>query len=104
MSVKPAPAAGGSRQLAVFGSSPPAVDLHGSFIEPAIGSNVCATCGLPPAEVNVFSAGSTSRTSPGWIASQLGALNGPPDGASPGQVCVSVSTPSSTGTDVCPLT
>src|SRR3712207_537380 len=58
MRVKPGPAAGGSRQFAVPGSSPPGVVVHGLFIEPAIGSSERATDGSPPAEVNDFDAGS----------------------------------------------
>ena len=55
---------------------------------PPIGSNAAATFWLPPAEVKVFAASESKTTPSSWIASQLGALKGPPSGVLDGQVCV----------------
>src|SRR5207245_2664979 len=55
---------------------------------PSTGSNVELTLGSPPVDVTVCAWAERSTSCPGLSASQLGAVNGPPDFAVLGQVWV----------------
>src|SRR2546425_1710271 len=73
--------------------------LRDGFEGPAMGLSALASSASPAPEPNVFAPGSPSRTSPGWSASQSGAVNGP-TWAEPPHACVQVRTPHGSGPPV----
>src|SRR3712207_7882647 len=79
------------RTTAVPESSVASVVTHG-LLPARTGSTASPFSGSPPAELIVCASARPKRTAPGWIAGQLSAVNGPPAGASRGQVCVNVVT------------
>ena len=88
MSVKPAPVTAGSRYVAAAGSSAAGTVRH--ELPGPVGFTACAFDALPGAEVNDRGRASSKRTSPGWSASQSGAVNAPIT-EEPPQPCVSIS-------------
>src|SRR5436305_1916781 len=69
------------RTLNLIRRAPAAPTWVHEVAPPAIGSYWLAVDWLPPDEVTVCAAFEPKVTAPGWIAGQLGAVNGPLKGA-----------------------